>query len=252
MDRAAAQAKLLKVYHNWKKDLKVSPENASEFSPPLLLGVTEEYCRAQTRVLIIGQETFGWDWTSELRTKYPNYKNDWPFADLNSMQDFITNDDAIEALCWGYEQFEFSKPQPIAYRSPFWQAFREVQQWSNVGVMWSNLVRSDYKGGSFLAAPEELREMFVERQSALLKSEIAILRPDVCLMFTGPYYDPILTATFSECNFGPLNDLPLRQIAKLNHPSLPDRTFRTYHPNYLSRSKHWNYIELMRQSANIA
>jgi len=256
MDQQITQAKLLRLYADWKSTIQFSREEAERLSPPLLLHVTEEYCRAETRILLLGQETCGWGWNRKLRINYPLYAHDWPFQDISSMQDFLSNEDAVEGLCWGYREFGFANNQPVTRRSPFWQAFREVQDWPSAGVMWANVARSDYSApsgedcsNSILQAPEELREALVEQQASLFAAELGILEPHICLFFTGPNYDPVITGTLSKCEILPCSDFPIRQLAKLAHPALPAVSIRTYHPNYLSRSKKWGYIEAMRNLA---
>jgi hypothetical protein len=116
--------------------------------------------------------------------------------------------------------------------------------------MWGNVARADYSddgGNSILRAPEEIREALVEQQASLLEAELRILDPHVCLFFTGPYYDPVITGTLSHCEILPCSNFPIRHVAKLIHPKLPEVSIRTYHPNYLSRSKKWDYIEAIRK-----
>jgi len=57
MDRAEIQAKLEAHYSDWKVGLRFSSDESKSLSPPLLLCVTEDYCKAKQRVLFFGQET---------------------------------------------------------------------------------------------------------------------------------------------------------------------------------------------------
>jgi len=248
MDQMIAQSELSLLYTKWKETLQFSKEQAETLSPPLLLHITEGYWHAEKRILVLGKETFGWEWTSELRTKYPAYPHDWRFQDIESMQDFLSNEDAVDGLCWGYQAFDFAKYQPDTYRSPFWQAFREVQTWSNAAVMWGNVVRCDYECGSILHASDELRKKLLEQQKSLFLEELAILEPHICLFFSGPDYDPLISGMLPKCEFLPCNDQEVGHLARLAHPVLPTASFRTYHPNYLRRKK-WDYIEALRNLA---
>jgi hypothetical protein len=144
MDQQETQTKLEGLYTAWKATLQFSAEEARSLSAPLLLKITEEYCRAEQRVLFIGQETLGWHFDGNLQATYPRYLHAWRFRDIHSCNDFLANPDSIEALCWGYQAFQFAAYQPASSRSPFWQAFREVSRWPGVGVMWGNVVRMDY------------------------------------------------------------------------------------------------------------
>src|SRR5262249_50240126 len=146
-------------------------------------------CRASVRILVYGQETTGWDWTRDLQQQYPDYPQSWPFQDLRTLRDFLTNSDAIEGLCWGYEQFAFAKYQPQNYRSPFWRAFRSIQNWPDVAAMHANLARVDYKGGPVRYAERNAMEKILRQQERLILAEVGILSPGVCIFLTGPDYD---------------------------------------------------------------
>jgi hypothetical protein len=236
------------AYADWKRSLHFEEQTAAQLSPPLLLSVPPVYTNAKRRILFCGQETAGWDWTSNLRTEYPRYEVDYPYRDNRTMQDFLANPDAVDALCWGYRQFDFSNAQPINRRSPFWQAFREVQDWPDAGLIWNNLSRCDYRSGSVLEAPNEVQTCLSERQRELLLRELAILQPQVCLFFTGPNYDNLLSEVFPGCRLSEVvNDIPVRQLARIQHSLLPASSFRTYHPSYLSRGGHWHFLARLRE-----
>jgi hypothetical protein len=164
------------------------------------------------------------------------------------MQDFLDNWDAVEALCWGYREFEFSYKNRKNYGAPFWRAFREVQSWPNTGLIWNNLSRCDYQGGSVLDAPEMLRTRLSECQRELVTRELAILEPHVCLFVTGPDYDKFLSEVFPGCTLNEaVSNIPGRQLARIKHSLLPVNSFRTYHPQYLSRGRRWYFLAQIRE-----
>jgi hypothetical protein len=253
MNRKNVQAELHSAYSEWRETLRLNLENGGDLSSPLLLSVTEDFCNAERRIMVFGQETFGWEWNSNLRKNYPNYPEEWPYEwNVQSMADFIHIKDSVEGLCWGYEQFKFGSFQPQTHSAPFWRAFRQVQSWAGAGVMWSNVAKSDYldpkgiTGRSILAASEELRENLVTQQRDIIIREIEILKPHACIFFSGPYYDPIISGTFPSCVFNQIKPHVIREISHLSDENLPEKSFRTYHPNYLSRSKQWGLIELIK------
>ena len=55
------QKSLVEVYDAWKSGLQFSDQEAAHLSPPLLLSVTDEYCNAERRILLFGQETLAGD-----------------------------------------------------------------------------------------------------------------------------------------------------------------------------------------------
>jgi hypothetical protein len=235
------ELKLKAVYSKWKTHVHLE-EEALQLSPPLLLSVPQAYTVAKRRIILSGQETYGWKWGHDLRTLYPEYETEYPFKDICTMKDFVTNEDSIEALCWGYREFDFSSKQPRTRGSPLWQAFREVQGWEDAGLIWTNLARCDYQGGSVLNAPEELMADLSRLQYRLMAEELAILQPHVCLFLTGPRYDNFLAEVFPECQLTSVGDSPVRELARISHPSLPRSSFRTYHPKYLRLRKRWHIL----------
>lgn len=238
------------IYRAWKSGLARAHPYGDRLGPPLLLSMTADYQHAARRVLVIGQETFGWQWTAQLTQSYPAYPHDWPFEPICSWNDFVDNDCGVDALLWAYEQFAFGLRQPHTHRSPFWSAFREIQAWSAVGVMWTNLIRSDFENASILAAPLIIQEFLHAQETDLLKREIECLKPDVCVFFTGPNYDHYIDRKWPGCQRLPVGQAPLRELARLSHPELPYACFRTYHPAYLRRTHRWPWIDVIRETVD--
>lgn len=258
MDKDQIQSRLIDLYRQWKADFNSEALDTKKFGPPLLLTVTEDYYRAATKVIVYGQETRGWDWRSTLQVCYPRYPNRYLYNDQVTLQDFLMNRDAIEALCWGYKEFEFSKYQEKNFNSPFWQAFRKIQKWwPNAGVLYSNLVHVDYAcqnpkhdHRSFLCACEKSKTSFVEQQRSLLCGELKILQPDICIFLTGPKYDWILESTFPGISYQKISaNISERELAKTVHDDLPQHSYRTYHPGSLMRAKKQNYLNVIKSFA---
>ncbi|MCP3441984.1 hypothetical protein [Bradyrhizobium sp. CCGUVB14] len=237
-DQNAIQERLVEHYEKWKSEFNRGSLVCKDFSPPLLIAATSSYASARAPTLIFGQETFGWSWNGDLRRQFPVYSNDYEFENQNSLEDFLTKPDAVKALCWGYEQFALGETQSM--RTPFWRAFRRISQAGN--ALWSNVAKCDYQGGSILQLNPSHRSYFFEQQASLVRGEIEVLSPKVVILFTGPYYDDFLRGIFPGLVFEPALDSGTA-VSKLSHPTLPAETFRTYHPNYLSRSGKLQYIE---------
>jgi hypothetical protein len=236
MEQADVQARLEALYTDWRAALRLTENEADCLGSPLLLHVTEAYCSAKRRVLLLGQETYGWCWDSKLqdKTDHPKwtYPHPWKFQDIYSCSDFRTNADSIEALCWGYREFGFGAHQRELGRTPFWKAFKEVQNWPDASMMWGNVVRMEYSpsdrehtGLSIWHAPECLRNSLLSQQAGLVRGEFAILDPHICLFFTGPRYDGFVKTIFPDCQFETCGDAPVRELARLVHPALPRASF---------------------------
>jgi hypothetical protein len=215
MDKGQVQKQLISAYQHWKSAFNSRGLTVEEFSPPLLLNVTEEYCKARIKIIVFGQQTAGWDWTNRLKESFPKYPTNWPFQNLSTFADFLNNDDAIEGLCWGYREFSCAKYQPKNYNSPFWQAFRQIESWRNAGVMYANLVRVDHNGKSIFTADKAGWHSMLKQQSTLLLDELKILAPDACIFLTGPDYDRVLTCAFPKLAWSQINTVPEQQLARL-------------------------------------
>ena len=195
-----------------------------------------------------GQETAGWGWDHEQQHRRAREGEVWSFNDIWTCYDFFENPDSVQALCYAYRMFEFGR----THNSPFWQAFSAVRNWPNVGVLASNLVRmafapaEDGRGLSIRYAPQELRDRLLSQQAWLVTRELEVLKPHVCLFFTGPNYDVFLKSIFTDCGFDAFCDVPTRGLARLTHGDLPRMSFRTYHPRWLRRNRLWHYIDDMR------
>ena len=233
--------RLKEAYEEWKAKMK-SDAHLARLSPPLLLSTPLSYSNEAKNAVVFGQETLGWSWSKGLRQKYPLYKNDYPFNDLGSCADFINNSDCVDALQWGYEQFNFAENQRRNYNSPFWAAFREVQKWGFENVIWTNLSKCDYDSGSVLKLDRARLQKFIADQVGLVESELHVLKPECSIFFTGPNYDHLLKLLFPGVIMESVSD----SILHLAHTSLPKKSFRTYHPAYLRRSGQWSLLEKVR------
>ena len=86
--------------------------------------------------------------------------------------------------------------------------------------------------------PSQKVEMSVS-QLGLLSQEIAITNPDAVVFFTGPHYDARLRSSFPSVEYQAVSPT----LARLKHYGLPVSAFKTYHPNYLRRSRQWSVLE---------
>jgi hypothetical protein len=195
-------------------------QSHSSLSEPLLLSVPSEYERAAKRLLVVGQQTWGWTGHGEINTL-----------------------GQVEWLMKGYEHFSLGRHY-IA--SPFWQASHELYSRLNPGCpaggfMWSNLVKVDQDGNRPSA---EVEEQICRME--ILPVEIEILEPDVTVFFTGPRYDARLRSTFFALQFVPMGDC----FDRIEHPVLPFHTYRTYHPKFLRLARKWHTIADIAQEVH--
>ena len=204
--------KLLEMYLR-VLDNDVWPRLAKEpdLGGPLLVEVPDAYCKAKVKLMIVGQQTAGWGHPA---------------------------DDSIRDLLGQYRGFELGRRMS----SPFWEATYEIYNFLNPdgppqGFVWSNLIKVDVNKKR---PSRELEELICS--IGLLRHELSITEPDVVVFFTGPSYDARLRTTFPGVKCERVNDF----VNRLSHDALPEKAFRSYHPGYLKRSKHWPVIDELK------
>jgi len=173
---------------------------------PLLMDPTA-YFSQRTKLLVVGQETAEW------------------------LDDY----DDIDAQLDQYRKFNVGDKWP----KPFWNITRKVE--SALGIercscAWTNLNRFDHNGkpptGVVLEAMPAL--------DFIVREEIQILRPDVCIFYTNRKYDHRLEALYSGVQFSDIQNLPSSHFARLTHTDLPPVTIRTPHPRSI-RMNGWEH-----------
>lgn len=205
---------LLEVYSRvLDHDIWSRLANEPELSGPLLIEVPDAFHNARVKLMIVGQQTKGWEHTKA----------------------------GIEGLLAYYRRFELGKRK----RSPFWRAARSIYNCLNPagppqGFIWSNLIKVDVNEQR---PHPELEELIC--CTDLLQYELAITQPDVVVFFTGPSYDERLRITFPGVVCERVNDF----VNRLSHGALPGKAFQSYHPGYLQRSKHWHVIDELKTLA---
>jgi len=189
---------LIQAYRNALPSIEQISAQNDGVSGPLLMKVPEAYRCAGVRLLIVGQQTYG-----------------WPSVTVG-----------LDELLRTYVAFDLGSEY---YSSPFWQASHQVFRAVNPdgpdrAFLWSNLVRVDQYGKRPSAEIED-----VVSGLGLLNREFQILKPDAAVFFTGPYYDERLRQTFPGVRYHDLD----HDVVRLEHEELPAMSFRTYHPRYL-------------------
>lgn len=238
------KAELLALYEQRKAALQEFENLPSQGVEPLILmDVPKGWAGATNRVLIVGQETLGWDFA-------PGDYYEWPYPPISSLEDFLGFPDSVGAMMHGDKMFEFARHQPGNVNSPFWRAYRQVREavgddpvGFDTKVLYTNLFKTAVDGTSIVKNGTTDEADNIWRASAqLLTREIELLQPDAVVFFTGPDYDRYLELEFPGLGWTPIGEHAQRSFAKLNHSALPAKSYRTYHPGYLSRGN-WHLVE---------
>jgi hypothetical protein len=188
---------------------------------PLLLKIDneEEFSNAEIRLMVFGQET-----------------NSWYNKFHNNQQDIIENYDKFfnEGKCWSYGGQFWNGV------SRFISSLQKKYPDNKIKLVWNNVVKiGKYNEKGF--PPDYIYE--VEREHfSVIKEELEIIKPNIVLFFTGPNYDGIIHDSFGELEKKAVAPFSERQISKIKIDGI-NIAFRTYHPNYLWRSKIDNYLD---------
>ena len=233
----AYNSQLTRLYEDYKakwsetRQRGTLPQGLLErLSCPLLLHIKDGlWDDSKYRILLVGQENFGWD--------------DGKEGAFQKMQDFLAKPESVEQIQSVYEGFNFGATYTP---SPFWQAYREARRIAEAdrdySVMWSNLYRCCYNGGSVFNAGKEEQQLLLEMSRDVFVDELKILKPRAVIFTTGPYYDETINQFFQGNVFADFSSERnnQRQLARIEHPDLPQgKSYRTYHPNYLRRTGKW-------------
>lgn len=187
-------------------------------SYPLLLSTWEE--DSVPKVMFIGQETNGWDW-----------------PDTPECPD---NEGSVDYLMALYKWFNLGKgPRPN--NTLIWQYFRQLAeklgQNSEHAFIWNNINKIGKDSGT--GRPNAKVTSLENQYFNVLAGELEVIKPQVCVFFTGPNYDGDIRAKLHDAEFLPIQGYGNREFVRIKSAHLPKNSFRTYHPGYGNRYYDW-------------
>jgi hypothetical protein len=208
----------------------LSAEFVDQLSAPLLIQPTQRWLDGKHRVLVVGQEPREWG---------PNL--------VNTFAAFAARADAVDQVLNCYREFSFGGP------GYFWTHFKDLRQAfdsSSTGfessVLWTNLYRVSVEvatGKDKYNYSAERNTTLIERTALrdlsrdVLLEEIRLLEPTMVVFFTGPNYDAALKDVFQGAVLSAVDPFTARQMSWVQHPALPTKSIRSYHPGYMNRAK---------------
>ena len=208
--------KLSELYNKYF-DNALKNKNELKISSPLLLKINEEeYNSSDLKVMIIGQETFGWH---------------GEFGSEN-----------IDELMDGYDKYLTNNLRGKNKRV-FWKAFHHFEKKLNnhynnqkLYYIWNNLIKiSKYEDKGMTNAIRN----FEHNNFSVILEEIKILKPDMIIFFIGPNRDSDIKYNFNDVSFDnmgypdKIKDKKTYTTAhKVISTDLPEKSVRLYHPNY--------------------
>ena len=202
----------------WDKisDVRVAGEYAN-LSGPLLMNLNSYY-KQSIKLLIVGQQTKYW----------------------------ATSTSGLDELLDIYEGFNLGSRY---WSSPFWNITRKIENLIGVekySCAWSNINRFDQDG----VEPHGVILDKITELDYILKEEIKIIKPDICIFYTHNRYDYRLKKLYNNLKFENIQNLPHDQFSKLSHTDLPKYTYRTPHPKSI-RLRKWENSFLTELSQDI-
>lgn len=193
-------------------------EGVTDYVGPLLIHCWEDrYLASRHRLMIFGQETYGW------------------------YEDYMRTSKDVDECLKQYEDFRLGEN----YSSLFWQYAHYLNKKINgideLNFIWSNVNKFGVDGAG---KPDQ---RVLDNENAhfnLMAKEIEILKPDICIFFSGPNYDGDIKAKLNDLEVLQFGDYPIKEAACLKSSHLPAHSYRTYHPGYGNRYKDW-YLDLL-------
>jgi hypothetical protein len=218
------EKELAKYYKGVWQSLTTIARRYSGVSLPLFVSIPSGYERSALKLMVVGQQTNSW---------------------YGFIGDSLGSD-PVSRIQTYYRRFNFAE----GYNSPFWHAIHNLQASLEPRVaprsfVWSNLYICDQK--KILPDPF-LCEQLLDLRT--LPHEIAILRPDAVVFFTGPHYDYTIKTLFPDVRLSRCGSRDARLFSRVEHSELPRLSFRTYHPAYLRRSGQFGILRTISRLLN--
>ena len=173
---------LINIYKERINDFKHIVETFpdTDLAGPLLMSPNKKYEIQAKRLLIIGQQTNGWTY----------YIND------------------VEKQMGTYEGFNLGIKY---YSSPFWNITRKLE--NAIGIQeyscaWTNINKYDFNADK----PYGKYENEIKKIDNILIKELEIIKPDICVFFTGPSFDYRIKSIFTGVLFDKIENWDKRQL----------------------------------------
>lgn len=185
--------------------------DADNYDGPFLMDMPTEAFRCSThRLLIIGQETNGWIGHRRI------------------------NDEAgLRENMVLYRQFDFGR----TYNTTWFRYARSIagQVVGEATYMWTNIHKYGRASGS--GTPSAVVRQAEVCHFNVLAEEIRLIDPTCVIFMSGPRYDTFIRDRLPDAELFPVDGFTYRQIARVSSASLPQVSYRIYHPGYGNRVK---------------
>ena len=185
---------------------------------PLLLNHADpkSFELADIRVMIIGQEN-----------------NDWEGPFYNNFEKILSIYPRFYQGYWYPHKGQFRNH----YNHIVWLLENKFPD-KKISFFWSNVIKVGKANEKGL--PPEYILNIVKKDFSVLNEEIAIIKPNLILFLSGPYYDGHILDQLPNLEISNIEGFPTNVLASFKIDSV-ENSFRTYHPvnmNFLGKEKY--------------
>lgn len=192
--------------------------------------VPYNYNKMKYKILIVGQENDGWGFQNEAILSMYDTLDFLDSKDYNDMRPFFS---FPYNFCKSINNLEDIKDSKKTY------------------FTWVNLREFSFNEAPKTSLGKEAQSI-IDNEFNILEEEIKIINPDIVLFLTGPNYDYYIKNQLKGVEFKTVENYQIGQFARVEHKSLPDNSFRIYHPLYLRYRKLENeYLERLKKECGL-
>jgi hypothetical protein len=203
----------LKSYNQHISDKEL--DSTLKATNPLMLKTKDDWCIADLKIMIYGQETNFWG---------KECGNNAAFCGK------------VNNVINVYDTFYL---QNKMYNSPFWNEFRRIkkhfQKTTKTAVLWNNVIKIGRQGIGNLPQINQITKAHFN----VLAQEINIINPDLIVFFTGPNYDKFILEYLGKFEKVKYAEFDVNQICEIKFDTDygTKKVLRINHPNFLYRNK---------------
>ena len=192
--------------------------------------VPYNYNKMKYKILIVGQENDGWGFQNEAILSMYDTLDFLDSKDYNDMRPFFS---FPYNFCKSINNLEDIKDSKKTY------------------FTWVNLREFSFNEAPKTSLGKEAQSI-IDNEFNILEEEIKIINPDIVLFLTGPTYDYYIKNQLKGVEFKTVENYQIGQFARVEHKSLPDNSFRIYHPFYLRiNGLESEYLEKLKKECGL-
>lgn len=192
--------------------------------------VPYNYEKMKYKILIVGKENDGWVFNNDAR------------GSMLDTLDFLNSKDYNDKRPFFDFPYKFCKSL---------NNLVDIQDSKKTYFTWVNLREFSFDEVPKTSLGKEAQSI-IDNEFNILEEEIKIINPDIVLFLTGPTYDYYIKNQLNGVEFKTIENYGIRQFARVEHKSLPDNSFRIYHPFYLRiNGLESEYLERLKKECGL-